>query len=192
MPIWIGEIVTQTEQAEMVNDVRLDAYPADPSNLVLANRYIFTSTSPEGAVSSLALLGELTTAFLHPRENRYVAIATYGHGKSHFALALANFFGRPAESPEAQAILRNIAAVAEPDAAQRFREFKCARPPFLVLRLRGDQAAGLHQQVVRGLETALGEHEETRGAQLPFWYADAERFLASLSPAQIEIANAGL
>ncbi len=189
MQATISDVVAPIEHADLVNDVRLDAYPSDPSNLALSERYIFTQRATAGHISSIDLLKELTTTLLYPRENRYVAIATYGHGKSHLALALANFFGKPIDSPEVQALLNNIDHAADAPVARSLRDFKEGRAPYLIVRLRGDQPASLDQQFVRGVELALREAAVAPDARLPFWFPKAERFLKSLSAEEETTAN---
>lgn len=188
----IRDLVTLNEDAEFVNDVQLGWYPKDPRSRSLAKGYIFTDKAPEGKRSSIALLEQVRDAFTYSRENRFVVIATYGHGKTHFALALANFFGMPAESEEVQRMLDNIAHGSSEAKAQGLRDFKGARAPFLVVRLRGDKPGSLPQQFLSGLETALDEHEATRGARLPLWFNEAEQFLERLTPEQCEAADAFL
>ena len=188
----IRDLVTLNEDAEFVNDVQLGWYPKDPRSRSLAKGYIFTDKAPEGKKSSTALLEQVRDAFTYSRENRFVVIATYGHGKTHFALALANFFGMPAESEEVRRMLDNIAHGSSEAKAQGLRDFKGARAPFLVVRLRGDKPGSLPQQFLSGLETALDEHEATRGARLPLWFNEAEKFLERLTPEQAVAADAFL
>ena len=188
----IRDLVTLNEDAQLVNDVQLGWYPADPKNRTLAKGYIFTDKAPEGKKSSIALLEQVRDAFTYSRENRFVVVATYGHGKTHFALALANFFGMPAESEEVRQMLGNIGHASSEAKAQGLRDFKGARSPYLIVRLRGDKPGSLPQQFIAGLETALGEHAATRGARLPLWFDAAGQFLGRLTPEQRETADAFL
>ncbi len=185
----IRDLVALNEDAEFVNDVQLGWYPKDPRSRSLAKGYIFTDKAPEGKKSSILLLEQVRDAFTYSRENRFVVIATYGHGKTHFALALANFFGMPAESEEVRRMLDNIAHGSSEEKAQGLRDFKGARAPFLVVRLRGDKPGSLPQQFLSGVETALDEHEATRGTRLPLWFREAENFLERLTPEQIVAAD---
>ncbi|MGB9620361.1 MAG: hypothetical protein ACPL7K_08105, partial [Armatimonadota bacterium] len=187
----IGEIVRPNEDAEFASDVQLYWYPNDRRNDRLACGYIWTSKAIDNRHSSVQILEKLQLAFTWDREpNRYVIIATYGHGKSHLALAVANFFGKPAESDVVKSIFDNIEhAIGDPAAARKFRDFKQAHRPYLVVRLHGDQMKNLHQQVVTGVETALYEHDETKDAILPFWFGQAEAFLEGLSGENLQKAN---
>ena len=191
----LRDVVTQNDQAEFANDVQLSWYPNDPRNLPLVRGYMFTGKALDKKVPSVQVLTTIKDSFLWqsgdvPR-NRLVVIATYGHGKSHLALSLANFFGKPADSPELDAILKNVDHVAK-DATQGLRTYKESRPPHLVIRLRGDQPASLHQQFVSALETAIAEHPNTKGTSLPFWFEEALRVFSILTPDQRERAEADL
>lgn len=196
----IGDLVTVDQQAEFRNDVQLDAFDKSAQNLGLLRSYLFSSATPQGktaglrSTSSVGLLNEVVEAFLNPRlENRLVAIANYGHGKSHLALALANYFSRPFASQEAQTVLDKLGkAVNDRAQTARFRDFKESRGEFLVVRLRGDVPRGLKEQFLTGLERALSEHAATRSVEMPFWYRLAEKALLDLSAEERQRANAFL
>ena len=196
----IGDLVTVDQQAEFRNDVQLDAFDKPQQNLGLLRSYLFSSAARQGktaglrSVSSIGLLGEIVDRFMEaPLENRLAAIANYGHGKSHLALALANYFSRPFASQETQTVLDKLArAVNDRALAGRFRDFKESRGEFLVVRLRGDVPRGLKEQFLTGLERALAEHEATIGAEMPFWYKLAESGLNSLNTEDQRRANAFL
>ena len=196
----IGDLVGVDEQAEFRNDVQLDAYSNPQQNLALLRSYLFSTAAPERgrtavkSISSVGLLEEIIEAFLRDRlENRLVAIANYGHGKSHLALALANYFSRPFQSEEVSLLLNKISnSVGDPAKAARFANFKEINGEFLVIRLRGDTLHSLREQFLAGLERSLAEHAATRGKQLPFWYATVEQSLGKLSNQDRDRANAFL
>jgi hypothetical protein len=199
MDMRIQDIVTQAQDATFAYDVKLDAYALPEQNLKLVRCYKFTYKVPRipgfeqrNLVSSVILLNKLQRSVLDSEENRYVVMATYGHGKSHLALTLANFFGKPFDSPEVGILLDNIRFASDAVLAENFTNFKSSRPPFLVIRLCGDTGQGLSQQFLKGLETAITENDTTRGTPLPFWFDAAERFLAGLTGEQKERANAFL
>jgi hypothetical protein len=193
----IGELVSLDEQAQFRNDVQLDAIDNPVKNMALLRSYLFTASAPNteagGArsVSSVDLLEQLVQAFLSDRlENRLVTIANYGHGKSHLALALANLFSKPFDSPEVQLILSKLVnAVADPAKAARYRTFKESKGEFLVVRLRGDLTRNLHEQVIAGIERAIDEHPSVAGRRLNFWYSSAKTFLDNLSTSDRSRAN---
>ena len=184
----IGDIVQVDSQAEFRSDVQLSAYDDPQSNIALLRSYLFSSTARQDGHSATPskspaeLLEELIQAYSLKRlDNRLVVIANYGHGKSHLALALANYFGRPTESPEMKIIMDKLGNAVGPPKAERYRLFKERSGQFLVIRLRGDVRRSLREQFVMGLELALNECPETRGTQLPFWFGQAEKFLQDLN-----------
>jgi hypothetical protein len=188
----IKDVVTPNERAAFTNDVQLSWYPHSEYNLRLVRGYMFTGTALEGKVASAKVLETLRDSFLYGSDNRHVVIATYGQGKSHFALSLANFFGQPADSEAVKVLIANIEHATDASKAQSLHEFKADRPPFLIIRLRGDQPQNLHQQFVQALETALSEHPGTRNIALPFWFGKAEAFLKNLSSENLNEADAFL
>ena len=135
----IGELVRLDPDAQFRSDVQLDAYDK-PHNLGLLKSYLFTSQAPTGYESSIDILKTILQAFTSNRlDNRMTVIANYGHGKSHLALALANYFGRPVNSEECQVLLSKVAAAVPNQAvAATYKAFKVANPRHLILRLRGD------------------------------------------------------
>lgn len=185
----IGDIVHLDEEAEFRSDVQLSAYDDPASNIALLRSYMFSSTarmddrSATPSRSPVEILDTLVQVYSSERlDNRLVVIANYGHGKSHLALALANYFGKPAGSPEQAIILEKLNyALGNPAKVSRYRTFKESRGRFMVIRLRGDIRRSLREQFVVGLEQALNEYPETKGTQLPFWFSQAEAFLKALN-----------
>ncbi len=175
----LGEFVKGLSEAEFRSDVQLSSYHR-PENIDLVKSYIFTSKAAEGKRSSAELLRLLAEAYMPGNvPNRFTFIANYGHGKSHFALMLANFFGKPSGSPEADAILEKLDHALEDRADYGFfQSFKDShRRPFLVLTLRGDEPGDLRSNFFRSLEEARLRYPELEAEQLPFWFSGAERFL---------------
>lgn len=192
----IGDLVSLDSQAEFRNDVQLDAYDDSAKNLSLLRSYLFSGSAPDrdvagaSSISSVELLNKMIERLLHRLPNRLVAIANYGHGKSHLALALTNYFSKPVKSAELDVVLRKIES-AEADQANttRYREFKRSRGEFLVVRLRGDMPGTLREQFMRGLEQALAEHAATAGEKPRFWFAKAEELLSTLSSDRRRLAD---
>lgn len=196
----IKDIVELDTRGEFRSDVQLSDYDKASLNRSLLQSYIFSVSTPSSfggrtqSIAALGLLDELSKAFRYDRfDNRFVAVANYGHGKSHLALVLANYFARPVASSEVTIISDRIEqALDNPAKAQGYREFKEERGEFLVLRLRGDDPRPLHEQFFRALKQALSEHDQTRSVELPFWEKQAGQYLRSLAAEQLERANAFL
>ncbi|MEW6421595.1 MAG: hypothetical protein AB1511_07685 [Deinococcota bacterium] len=108
-------------------------------------------------------------------------IATYGHGKSHFGLAAANYFGQPQGSPELETVLAKLDHVLPADQAAMFRQYREHTAPFLVLILQGDRPGSLRDHFFRALDEALAQHAATQQVRPPFWFEAAERALGRIA-----------
>ena len=187
MSYLVKDVVCANSNAEFRNDVQLASYRSN-QNLDLLNGYIFTRKAAPGKESSIDLLRYLCDSFLPGRSpNRFVFMATYGHGKSHFSLALANFFGKKVSSPETSSVLSKIKHAANDDALYGyFESFKKNHKPFLVLIMSGRDQRDLPTQFYSSIEESLNDDGLCEEIELPFWYAGALEFLekipGSLSP----------
>jgi len=188
---YIRDLVTHDRQAEFRNDVQLSHYDNPKTNLGLIQSFIFSYNAPRGMVSAVDLLETLRGVFTIARqENRLVCIANYGHGKSHLALVLANYFAKPYGSPELEKVLEKVSkAVDNQTKLQRLREFRQEQGEFLVVRLRGDENIGLREQFMNQIQVALQEHQATKNERLAFWSEKALQLLDNLSAEQKEKAE---
>lgn len=187
----VRELVKIDEDAEFRYDVQLSDFDSRKVNNALLRSYLFSSKAPREQVSSTGLLDTLLSSYTNPKlDNRIVAIANYGHGKSHLALVLANYFSKAYKSTELKIILDKInKAVDNPAKSKRFTTFREERKEFLVIRLRGDEPRSLREQFVLNLEKSINEHSATKGTKLPFWYQQAENLLNNLEDGIIDEAN---
>lgn len=180
MTMLIRDVVRQKEDAAFRNDVQLSWY-ADGSeeNLALAKTYIFARKSIGQQKSPIDVLYQLRQAFLTDTfENRFMVIATYGHGKSHLALALANYFGKPSDSLECNALLGSIEHAFNGEAeAQGYTDFKQSRKRMLVVCLDGTLPGDLTTQFMQALRKALHNEPETKIIEPPFWTREAVRLI---------------
>jgi hypothetical protein len=188
----IQQIVQYNNRIAGLNDVQLGWYPDSPYNADLAERYQFTAHAEPGRKSSVEVLEIVQDAFVRPTDSRFVVQATYGHGKTHFALALANFFGKPTDSPEVTHILANIRHAAGEAKEKAIAAHKQNHGSFLVVRLDGTVPASLPAQFLTALTTALHENAATQKTQLPFWSERAQAFLDRLAGDVLRNANAFL
>ena len=177
----IEDFVSTSSGAEFRNDVQLAQYRS-PQNHELAKDFIFTRKAAPGRKSSIELLKYLCEAFMPGSPpNRFVFIATYGHGKSHLAVAIANYFGKNGDTPEFQGVLERVKHAAESaPLAGFFEAFKRNHKPFLILILRGDEPSDLQTKFFRAVEEALQFDSPTNGVHAPFWYSDAQLFVRSI------------
>ena len=177
----IKDVVTASSSAKFRNDVQLAQYHTE-HNLELARDFIFTRKAAAGRKSSIELLKYTCEAFMPGAPpNRFVFIATYGHGKSHLAVAMANYFGKPPNTPELKGVLASIKhALQDAPLYGFFDDFKRNKKPFLILILRGDEPSDLQTKFFRAVEDALRLDPEAREIRAPFWYLEAERFVKAL------------
>jgi|GEM_PF-5052347 len=189
----IGAVTVPNPEFRFVYDVRLGQYPDHPDNLALAKAYQWTNQQiGRDERPSVRVLEDICNAFEYQsEENRRVLLATYGHGKSHLALALANFFGQAAGSEPVEAVINGVAHVAS-GIASRLRSFKEQKAPYLILRLVGGESDSLSAAVVRGLEIALHEHPVTHDAELGLWFDEALKVLNTFSPQEQDNTTAFL
>lgn len=185
--MFIKEIVKLDTQGKFIPAVQLSDFDSQQDNLGLVKSYIFANSAPDSqgkqtrAVGSIDLLRELRLAYINGSSNRFVVVANYGHGKSHLALVLANYFGKPYESEEVKEVLKRIETPLQNNLpeAENFNEFKRQYDRFLVVRLRGDVPRTLREQFFPSLKNALLEHPTTENVELPFWHTEAIKWLDS-------------
>lgn len=190
----ISDLVKRDAKAEFRNDVQLSAYDDKDRNLSLVNSYLFTSDAPDGTKSSTQVLNATIQMLLNERlDNRSVVVATFGHGKSHLALAIANYFGRPVDSEPYKAVQQKINNAFSGSAnVKTYQQFKESRGEFIVVRLRGDVPGSLREQFLTNLENELENHEVCKDQKLPGWYEKAEKYLKGLEGKELKKANAFL
>lgn len=184
----IKELVNLDTQGKFISAVQLSDYDKPQDNLSLLKSYIFADSAPDTrggqsrVVSSIQLLREIRLSYTNSSPvNRFVVVANYGHGKSHLAVVLANYFAKPYQSPEMKEVLGRIKNTLHNNLpeAENFREFKHQYDRFLVVRLRGDTPRTLREQFFPALKKALQEHPATQNADLPFWNQQAKQWLQS-------------
>ena len=184
----IKDLIKINTNAKFVNDVQLRWFWDAPRNAELTKSYIFTQQANDKQRSAVYALRMMRFGFTDPgSENRMLFIGTFGQGKTHLALALANLFGKPLASQEAQWLLESLKR-ADSSEALSFADWKENRPPHLVVCLQGD-AGGfeLASSLVRELERALANELSSSGGMLPLWYQTAINTLdASVAPQQVK------
>ncbi|SEJ90361.1 hypothetical protein SAMN04488058_13214 [Deinococcus reticulitermitis] len=184
-PVLVRDISVPDTDTEFRSDVQLSTfYENRELNHDLTRRFMFTRGSGgreerRGTAELLDLLRQTATS--PALDNRFVFMATYGHGKSHFGLAAANYFGQPQDSPELDTVLGKLEHVLPADRAAMFRQYREHTAPFLVVILRGDKPGSLRDGFFRALDEALAQHEATRNVKPPFWFAEAEKALERIA-----------
>lgn len=192
----IDELVSMDMQGDFRSDVQLSDYENPTVNRELLQNYIFTVHAPttfsaaRRSLSARDVLEQLKSIMAFKGENRIALVANYGHGKSHLALVLANFFARPADSEEVQIVLSRLGqALNNASQLAGYSDFKKSKGEFLVVRLQGDRFGDLQEGFIYALEHALSEHPSTCGVKIPLWIHPAEAWLKQLSGAMLQRAE---
>ncbi len=185
----IGDLVTLDPHVDERSVVQIDFFAEQERNLALVKGFIVTRHAPEGKSSCADLLWRIyQSARTDKLENIFCIIANYGHGKSHFGLILANYFGKPADSEEFTTIMDKLEHAGEdPVRIRSLRDLRQERAPYLVVRLRGDDPRPLHQQFLLATKRAL--QEQGKADTLPLWYDSAAQWLDDLEGEQREKAE---
>lgn len=198
----IKDIVSINSHAVLSNAIQL-AWYYDPTqkseNDRLVSGYVFGNgvnrrIGNHTEISSLPVFERIRDAFGNPSaSNIFTIIANYGHGKSHFALVLANYFGLAPNSPVLEEIINHIETCSNKVTADQFRLFKGqTKKSQLVVTLAGDQFQDLRQGFLRALRRALDAHESTRNRPIKSIYAKAVEWLRSLEGESLRQADAYL
>lgn len=186
-PLYIRDIARPDTTTEFRSDVLLSTYNDNAAlNQDLIQRFMFTQGSGghsgrKGTADLLRLLRQGVSAIGSTEDNRFLFMATYGHGKSHFGLAVANYFGQPSSSSELETVLKKLAHVLPDDQAAQFRELRENKAAFLTLILQGTDPGSLRDNFFKALDAGLARHPQTKGLKLPFWFDKAQELLEALA-----------
>ena len=157
----ISDLIAMNSQAALIPGVQLEWYgnpDKEADNERLVSSYIFSSgAATQGAAPAVTIFGRIRDSLTQSgTHNVFTVIAHYGHGKSHFALVLANYFGRRAGDPALDKLLDQLEACTDRHTAYHFRQFKKnAGKPQLVVRLSGHDFTNLRQGFLSALRRAL-------------------------------------
>ena len=187
----IDQITTLNRNLAFRNDVKLSHY-RKLENEQLVGNYQFSARNIEGYTSTVDLLGLLCRAVTDRSENRFIFEATYGKGKSHFALALANFFGKAETAPETRTILETIGHVSSDSRVGGFKDFKTHYKPFMTVLIDGVGPGSLRDKFFRAFDEALKDNEVTADVTPPFWFEKALTYLDNIKPEDRPRADAFL
>lgn len=196
----IKDIVSINSQAVFNNAIQLSWFydvnqKTENDNLV--SGYVFGNSVDNKKIgnyiesSSLPVFEKVIKAFGNPQaSNIFTIVARYGHGKSHFALVLANYFGLAPDSPVVADIIKHIETCSDKPTADQFRYFKTqtTRPQFVVT-LAGIDFQDLRQGFLQALRRALESHEATRNYPIKSISAKAAEWLNGLNGANLEKAD---
>ena len=169
----IRELIQLNTNAKFVSDVQLRWFWDAEKNAELAKGYIFTRQAGANQKSTVDALNMVRFGLTDPgSDNRMLFLATFGQGKTHLALAMANFFAKSPDSREVRWLIESLAhAYGDDPALKSFTDLKERNPRHLVVCLQGDVGGfDLGSNFVRELEHSLAAELVPSGGMLPLWY----------------------
>lgn len=155
----LNQLVNINEEALVANAVSFDLMEDFEKNLRLCKGFVLNYDSDPKKLNSstVGVLRALQRSFHSPNEpNIHLMVQDYGKGKSHFALAVANFFHKPYDSEEVQGIVHQIENATSNTSAilEDFKQYK-QRGRNLVICLSGDKHIDLQKHFLQALRKAL-------------------------------------
>ncbi len=155
----LNQLVKINETALVANAVTFDLMEDRDKNLRLCQGFVFNYESDPKKINSstVGVLRALRNSFHSPSEpNIHLMVQDYGKGKSHFALAVANFFQKPYDSEEVRGILQQIEYATSPNSPilEDLKQYK-QRGRNLVICLSGDKPIDLHKHFLKAVKITL-------------------------------------
>lgn len=154
----LSEIVRINEKGMVANAVNLKMMDDPEKNLQLCQWFIFNYDAQKPKESTVGVLVKIRESFFGTNNpNVHLIVQDYGKGKSHFALVVANFFKRSADSEEVKGIFHQIemAVGARRDSYDELKAYKERNKPHLVIRLSGDQMTDPKAAFLKSLRVEL-------------------------------------
>lgn len=168
----LKELVEVNQKGNVANAVNFDMMDNPETNQDLCDSYIFNYDPKKPQLSTVGILDRLKESFNSRIEpNVHMMIQQYGKGKSHFAIVLANFFGKSADRPEVHGIIDQVDKATSGSSkviAEKIRSYKQRQEkPHLVLCLSGDKGGDIRKQFLQvvideleaaGVDSAIATH----------------------------------
>lgn len=155
--MFLNQIVEINEKGNVANSVNFGMMDDAQMNLDLCESFIFNYDAKKPELSSVGILDAVRRSYHSRNEpNIHLMIQQYGKGKSHFAVALANFFQKPGNSAEVQGILQQVAkatAGKNNAIAELLKRFK--HHEYLVICLSGDKGGNIKKQFLQAAVKSL-------------------------------------
>ena len=154
----LRSLVRVNDEGLVADAVNFDMMDDAEKNLSLCQGFVFNYDQRKPKESTAGVLDLLRMSFFSRNEpNVHLVVQDYGKGKSHFALVIANFFRKPADSPEVLGILHqlDIATQGKGALAEDLRIYKQRSLPHLVMRISGDKEHDLRQMFLRSVRRVL-------------------------------------
>jgi hypothetical protein len=153
----LNQLVRINEAGIVADSVNFGLMEQPETNQKLCEGFVFNHDKDKPEESTVGVLEALRSSYdSRSQANVHLLVQQYGKGKSHFAVAISNYFSKPADSPEVQGILTAIenAAGRTSAIAQRLRSYK-KYGRHLVVCLSGDRPGDIRKQFLQSLLKAL-------------------------------------
>lgn len=161
----LRQIVKINPKGSLRRSVNFDMMDDKDNNLALCEEFIFNYDKDKPQESTVGVLDALRSSYDgRGYANIHLVIQMYGKGKSHFAVAIANYFKQPADSAEVRAVLAQVNAAARDNSpiSERLHAFK-NRGRHLVLCLSGDKGDNLKKQFLNTVIHTLEQEDGITG-----------------------------
>jgi hypothetical protein len=181
----LNQLVEINEKGIVANAVNFSLMEDSEKNQHLCEGFIFNYNHQKPHISTVGILDIVRRSYHSRTEpNIHLMIQQYGKGKSHFAVALANFFKQPFDSPEVQGILAQIENATRgksESVAEGLRIYKKDQTHnHLVICLSGDRGGDIKKHFLQTLLNAL-EKEGIQDSLAQHICSEPLRYLESLS-----------
>lgn len=181
----LKELVEVNQKGNVANAVNFDMMDDPEMNQELCDSFIFNYDSKKPELSTVGILDRLKESFHSRNEpNIHMMIQQYGKGKSHFAVVLANFFGKPADSEEVRGILDQVdkaTSGSDKVIGERLKSYKQRQQRrHLVICLNGIRGGDIRKQFLQVLLKAL-KAEKIEDSVASHLCSEPLRYLESLS-----------
>ena len=157
----LSQLVEINQKGIVANSVNFDMLDQPEMNLHLCEGFIFNYDPKKPELSTVGILDALRRSYHSRNEpNIHLMVQQYGKGKSHFAVAIANFFKQSFDSPEVQGILHQVemATGKNKAIAEGLKLFKQNQQhKHLVICLSGDKGGDIRKQFLQVLDRSLKE-----------------------------------
>jgi len=153
----LNQLIRINEAGIVADSVNFGLMEESETNQKLCEGFVFNYDKDKPEESTVGVLEALRSSYdSRSHANVHLLIQQYGKGKSHFAVAIANYFSKPADSPEVQGILHQVENATGRNSAivQRLQSYK-KHGRHLVLCLSGDRTGDIRKQFLQSLLKTL-------------------------------------
>ncbi|MEH2457943.1 hypothetical protein [Nostoc sp.] len=168
----LNQLIEINEKGSIASSVNFGMMDNSDKNLSLCESFIFNYDPTKPESSTVGILGAVRRSYHSANQpNIHLMIQQYGKGKSHFAIAIANFFQKSFHSQEVQGILSQVekaTSAKSPAISEVLKLFKQNRPhQHLVICLSGDIGGDIKKQFLQqlvksleaeGIQNSLAQH----------------------------------